>query len=282
MRPISWRGMHNLKIGELEFAVFDTETTGLEPETGDRIIELACVKIQGAQIKGEFQTLVNPQRNIQEEALNVHHITQEMLEKAPLMQEIMPHFLNFISGAVLCAYNAAFDLAFIRKELQLLGQDFPVDIHIIDVLAMARRLLPQLERYSLLFVSESFGIEREQKHRALSDVYMTIEVFNRLKGLLLEKGIDDFANFNTLFGLSTPAIEDRRSQKVSRIQEAMDLGVKLKIKYLSSRSAEVTEREVIPRQIKLENNRYYLIGYCNLRKEERIFAIDGILHLEIL
>ncbi|MDD5237294.1 MAG: exonuclease domain-containing protein, partial [Candidatus Omnitrophica bacterium] len=216
------------------------------------------------------------------EALGIHHIRSAMLVDAPLMESVMPKFLDFVRGGVLCAYNAAFDLGFVKKELQLLNQLFPEDIHVIDILAMARRLLPGLERYSLLSVSDSLGIKKEQEHRALSDVYMTIDVFNRLKGLLRSKGVDDFLNFNMLFGLNTPYIEDVRNQKLSRIQEAMDLKVKLKIRYLSRQSVEVTVREVIPREIKKDNGRYYLIGYCNLRKEERIFAIDGILHLEIL
>jgi hypothetical protein len=72
-----------------------------------------------------------------------------------------------------------------------------------------------------------------------SDVYMSIEVFNYLVGVLEQKGVDDFENFNTLFGLNTPYLDDLRSQKVSRIQEAMDLKVKLKIRYISSQSATV-------------------------------------------
>jgi len=274
--------MDNRNIDDIEFIIFDTETTGLEPESGDRIIEIACVKLKGNEVKGEFHSLINPKRPISEEALGIHHISSAMLEGAPLMETVMPKFLSFINGGVLCAYNAIFDLGFIKKELLLLNQVFPAGIHVIDVLVMARRLLPGLERYSLLYVSENFGIKREQNHRALSDVYMTIDVFNKLKDLLREKGVDDFINFNTLFGLNTPYLEDIRNQKLSRIQEAMDLKVKLKIKYLSRASVEVTEREVIPGEIKYENNRYYLIGYCNLRKEERIFALDGILHLEIL
>jgi len=272
----------NEKLNDIEFSIFDTETTGLEPESGDRIIEIACVKLKGEQVLKEFSTLVNPKRQIPEETVNIHHINNQMLENAPLMQQVMPGFLEFIKGSVLCAYNAAFDVSFLKKELQLLNQSFPSDVHIIDILMMARKLLPGLERYSLAYVSDSFGIRKTQDHRALSDVYLSIDVFNRLKKQFREKGVDDFNNFNTLFGLSSPYIEDIRNQKISRIQEAMELKVNLKIKYISSQSAEVTERQVLPRQLKQDNNRYYLIGYCNLRKEERIFAVDGILHLEIV
>jgi predicted DNA-binding transcriptional regulator YafY len=77
-------------------------------------------------------------------------------------------------------------------------------------------------------------------------------------------------------------LKDIDNQKIASIQEAIDLGVKLKIKYLSSASATLTERQVIPKEIKQENNRSYLVGYCCLRNEERSFRIDGILHIEII
>lgn len=272
----------NKHIRDIEFVVFDTETTGLSPEAGDRIIEIAAVKLAQGNSRAEFQALVNPQCRISDEALGIHHISNEMLADAPLMHDVMPRFLEFIKGGVLCAYNAGFDMAFLKKELQLLGREFSNETHIIDILVMARKLLPGLERYSLLNVSASLGIRQNQQHRALSDVYMSIEVFNYLVGLLEQKGVYDFENFHTLFGLNSPYLDDLRSQKISRIQEAMDLKVKLKIKYISSQSASVTEREVIPKLIRQESNKYYLIGYCSLRKEERIFAVDGILSMEII
>jgi len=273
--------MHK-KIDQIEFCVLDTETTGLAPERGDRIIELACVKIKAGQIKTQFHTLINPQRDIPTEALAIHGISQDMLKGAPLMQKVMPEFLKFIQGSHLCAYNAAFDLDFLKKELQLLGQEMPPDIYIIDVLAMARRLLPNFSQYNLAYVAQSLDIAQEQKHRALYDVYTTIAVFNELTNIMRIKGIDDFYTLHSLFGLESPSLQDIRQQKVSRIQEAIDLKVKLKIKYLSRNSAELSEREVIPKQIKQENNKFYLIGFCCLRKEERIFSVDAILHLEIV
>ncbi|MCM8762837.1 MAG: exonuclease domain-containing protein [Candidatus Omnitrophica bacterium] len=274
--------MDNQKIDEIEFVIFDTETTGFEPEAGDRIIEIAAVKLIGTQIKNEFHALINPCRQISEEAIAIHHITNAMLKDAPLMEEVMPKFLDFVEGSVLCAYNAAFDLGFINKELQLLNRNLAWQIPVIDILAMARRLLPHLGQYNLGYVANTLGVKKEQIHRALSDVYLSVDVFKWLKELLKAKGIDDFRSLQTLFGLASPYLNDLRNQKISRIQEALDLKVRLKIKYLSRSNAEVTEREVIPRQIKQENNKYYLVGYCDLRKEERTFSIDGILHLEIL
>ena len=272
----------NKNIEEVEFTIFDTETTGLDPGSGDRIVEIAAVRLKGKDRLSEFQTLVNPQAKISPAAFQVNRITEEMLNGAPRIEEVMPEFLSFIRGSCLCSYNAAFDLGFLNSELALCGRAGLEDIVVADILKMAKRLLPGLERYALWFVAEKLGIDIQQAHRALADVALTIEVFNKLKEILAVKGISDFQSFSSLFGLSSHFLDDLINQKLAQIQQAIDLKVKIKIKYLSRSSAAVSEREVIPKEVRKENNRYYLIGYCCLRNEERSFRVDGILHLEII
>jgi DNA polymerase-3 subunit alpha (Gram-positive type) len=272
----------NKDIDEIEFTIFDTETTGLEPESGDRIVEIAAIRFRGSKKIVSFQTLVNPQRPISEAAFQVNKITQDMLKDAPVIEKVMPDFLDFIKDSCLCSYNAAFDLGFLNNELKLIRESPLEGIVVVDVLKMARRLLPGLERYALWFVADKLGMKTEQKHRAFSDVELTLGVFNKLKEMLKAKGILDFVNFSSLFGLNSAFLDDITNQKIAKIQEAMDLGVKVKIKYLSSSNAEISEREVIPKEIREENNRKFLVGFCCLRNEERTFRIDGILHLQIL
>jgi len=269
-------------IDEVEFAIFDTETTGLEPDSGDRIVEIAAIRFKGKVKVATFQALINPHRSISEAAFAVNQITEEMLKDAPDINTVLLQFLNFIKDSCLCSYNAGFDLGFLNNELKLIGKNLPADIVVVDVLKMAKRLLPGLERYALWFVADKLGIKTRQQHRALSDVELTVGVFNKLKERLHAKGIFDFLNFSSLFGLNSQFLEDINNQKVAKIQEAMDLGVKLKIKYLSSSHAEITEREVIPKEIRQDKDRIYLVGYCCLRNEERSFRIDGILYLEII
>jgi DNA polymerase-3 subunit alpha (Gram-positive type) len=240
-------------IDEIEFTIFDTETTGLDPESGDRIVEIAGIKIKGKERIGTFQSLLKPDKPISEAAFQVNHITQDMLKDAPSIEEVMPKFLNFIQGSCLCSYNAGFDLEFLNNELKLMGK---------NVLKMARRFLPHLERYALWFVAERLGIQGQQLHRAFADVELTLEVFNRLTGILKAKGILDFTRFSNLFAINPRFIENVTAQKLAQIQEAINLGVKLKIQYLSNLGPEVTEREVIPKEIKQENGRSYLVGYC--------------------
>jgi len=265
---------------EIEFTIFDTETTGLDPESGDRIVEIAGIRFKGKERLAAFQTLINPHRPISAAAFAVNKITADMLKDAPETEEALPKFLDFIQDSCISSYNAAFDLGFLKNELKLMGKG-PPDNAVVDILKMARRIMPGLERYSLWFVADKLGIRAEQKHRAFSDVELTLDVFNKLKEMLQVKGILDFTNFLSLFGLNSRFLEDINNQKIAKIQEAMGLRVNLKIKYLSG-SAAVSEREVMPKEIRQDNNRSYLVGYCCLKKEERTFRIDGILHLEIV
>lgn len=272
----------NKNLDEVEFTIFDTETTGLEQDAGDRIVEIAGIRFKGKERIATFQTLVNPNRPISEGAQRINRITPDMLKDAPSIDTVMPKFLKFIQDSCLCSYNAPFDLGFINNELKLIGKNLPQDLVIADILKMAKRLMPGLESYALISVAERLGIETGQEHRALSDAELTLEVFNKLKERLKDKGIFDFIGFSGLFGINSQFLDNINNQKIAQIQEALDLGVKIKIKYLSGASSEVTEREVIPKEIKDEKNRRYLVGYCCLRNEERTFRLDGILHLEIL
>jgi len=269
-------------IDDIEFVIFDTETTGLEPESGDRIVEVAGIRFKGDRQLGVFESLVNPKREISPGAFAVNKITADMLNDAPTIEAVMPEFLDFIRGSCLCSYNAPFDLEFLDNELKIIGGILPPDIVIVDVLKMAKRLLPGLERYALWFVAERLGLKVKQEHRALSDVGLTLGVFNSLKTIFKAKGMSDFLNFSGLFAVNSRFLDNINNHKIAKIQEALGLKVKLKIKYLSSSGANVSEREVIPKEIRQEKNNTYLIGYCCLRKEERSFRIDGILHIEIV
>jgi len=271
----------NKNIEEIEFVIFDTETTGLDPEYGDRIVEIAAVRFRGDSKLAHFQALVNPGRPVSPAAFAVNRITSEMLEGAPDMKTVIPGFLDFIKGSCLCSYNAGFDLDFLNNELKLAGMAPLEDIVVVDVLKMARRIMPGLERHALWFVADALGIEAQQEHRAFADVELTLSVFNRLKEALKEKGVSDFANFSNLFGINRNMLDDMNNQKIIKIQEAIDRGLKVKIRYLSSSGADVTEREVLPREVRQERGGGYLIGYCYLRQDERSFRIDGILEIQV-
>jgi DNA polymerase III subunit alpha, Gram-positive type len=189
-------------IDELELTIFDTETTGLNPQTGDRIVELAGLKVRGTQRLAVFDALVNSGQPISPGAFAVNKITPEMLQDAPGISVVMPKFLDFIQGSCLCSYNAEFDLSFLNNELRLIGLAEINNMVVLDVLTMAKKLLPGLARYALWFVADQLEVKLKQEHRALSDVEMTWEVFTKLKIICQEKGITDFSDFSRFFAFN--------------------------------------------------------------------------------
>lgn len=176
-------------INEVEITIFDTETTGLHSDTGDRVVELAGLRVKGNARIAVFDMLVNPGREISPGAFAVNKITPEMLKGAATPQIAIPKFLDFIAGSCLCSYNAEFDLGFINHELKLLDRPALNNLVIFDVLTMARKLLPNLSRYALWFVARELGIPTTQQHRAFSDVEMAWEVFTKLKIICQQKGV---------------------------------------------------------------------------------------------
>jgi DNA polymerase III epsilon subunit family exonuclease len=183
-------------IEEIEFTIFDTETTGLDPLSGDRIVELAAVRFRGEKRLAVFESLVNSEYPVSLGAFNVNKISKEMLVSAPKPQEIIPKFLNFTQGSSLCCYNADFDMGFLYNELRILGLVQKQNIPVVDLLKVARVVLPGLERYALWYVAENLGIKVKQEHRALSDVELTLGVFYKLKELSKARGGSGLEVFN--------------------------------------------------------------------------------------
>ena len=269
------------RIDDIDFVIFDVETTGLQPKAGDRILEIAALRYKDGKVLSSFSSLVNPQRNISPGAFALNHISQEMVDSAPLSAEVLPKFLDFTGDSCLTGYNVDFDIGFLENELGLLGKNLLANTAIVDIICMARRVIRGNDSYSLANVSSYLGISMPQEHRALSDVELTAQVFGHLLTQLKRNGIDDFMQFYNLFGTNLSLTEELNSQRIAAIQQAIDLGVRLKIKYCSGSGAQVTEREVSPQEIRQEKNAFYLVGYCHLRKDERTFKVKAILDLEI-
>jgi len=177
-------------VDEIEITIFDTETTGLNPLEGHRIVELAGLRFRAEQQLAVFNELINPEREISPGAFAVNKISPEMLKDAPKITAVMPRFLDFIKNSYLCSYNAEFDIKFLNNELKLMGRPAINNIFVFDVLTIARKVLPGLERYPLWLVADKLEIKCVQEHRALADVHLCREVFTRLKGICQQKGTD--------------------------------------------------------------------------------------------
>jgi DNA polymerase III alpha subunit (gram-positive type) len=152
---------------------------------------------------------------------------------------------------------------------------------VFDVLTMARKLLPGLPRYALGFVARELGVKLTQVHRAFSDVEITWEVVNKLKIICRQKGIAGFTNFSNLFAFNPALLENSSLKKITLIQECIQAKGTLKLRYISSQNGQVSSREVIPLEIKQDNQHRYLIGYCCLKKDQRTFRLDNILDIEV-
>ena len=171
-------GILNIKL--TEFVIFDVETTGLSPIDGDRIVEIAAVKVKGTQVVDKFYSLVNPQRSIPSHATLVNNITDDMLTTAPVSADILPQMIHFIVGACVAGHNVRFDLNFLCYELALIGRRLNDQTPAVDTLKMARELLPYLSNHKLAYLARSLGVVVDQTHRAMADVELTVAVFLRL------------------------------------------------------------------------------------------------------
>ena len=167
--------------------VLDTETTGLEISEGHRIIEIGCIELVDRRPTGQtFHEYVNPGRMVEPGALEVHNISNEFLANKPAFVEIAPAFLKFVGGAELIIHNADFDVMFINKELQLLG-DSTADImrmcSVLDTLEMARRLHPG-QKNSLDALCKRYNVDNSTRefHGALLDAQILTDVYLAMTG----------------------------------------------------------------------------------------------------
>lgn len=164
--------------------VFDTETTGLDPKTGDRLVEIGCVELLNLVPTGAtFHAYYNPERDMPAGAEAVHGLSAAFLSDKPLFRDTAQAFLDFIGDAPLVAHNAGFDFGFINAELVLCDRE-PVSLdRMIDTVALAKKRHPGA-KLSLDALCSRYGIDRSHrvKHGALLDAELLAQVYVELKG----------------------------------------------------------------------------------------------------
>lgn len=200
--------------------ILDTETTGLEPAEGHRIIEIGCIELVDRRPTGRtFHEYVNPGRDVDAGALEIHNISNEFLANKPHFADIVAAFLKFIDGGELIIHNAAFDVAFINNELRILG-DTSADItqrcSVLDTLELARHLHPG-QKNGLDALCKRYNVDNSSRqfHGALLDAQILADVYLAMTGgqaaLLLD-----------------PSVESRRLGN-NRLQHVEREGLTLKI-----------------------------------------------------
>ncbi len=164
--------------------ILDTETTGLDPKRGDRLIEIGCVEVFNRRPTGrEYHCFINPQREVPAEAQAVHGISTDFLKDKPLFDRIAPDFLSFIGDDPLVIHNASFDIGFLNFELDRAGMSVLTMDRVVDTLTLARRKHPAGPN-SLDALCKRYGIDntKRTKHGALVDSILLAEVYIELLG----------------------------------------------------------------------------------------------------
>lgn len=176
--------------------VLDTETTGLETSQDHRIIEIGCVEMVNRKLTGRhYHQYINPQRNVDEGAMEVHGITDQFLADKPLFESIAADFLEFVDGADLIIHNAPFDLGFINHEIAKLPNKVAViekNCKIIDTLALARQKHPG-QKNNLDALCKRYGVDNSQRdlHGALLDAEILADVYLLMTGGQVNLNIND-------------------------------------------------------------------------------------------
>ena len=183
-----------------KFVVFDLETTGLSAQA-NKIIEIGAVKIEDGKVTGKFSRFVNPGIPIPfaiEELTDIH---DDMVVNEPGIEDVLPQFMEFCEGCVMVAHNAEFDMSFIQKNCEDLA--LLCEFTIVDTVAMARYLLPQLNRFKLDTVAKELKISLDHHHRAVDDAGCTAEIFLKFVEMLDKRGIHNLDELNEA-GKATP------------------------------------------------------------------------------
>jgi DNA polymerase III subunit epsilon len=212
--------------------VLDTETTGLDTAQGHRVIEIGCVELENRRLTGKrFHCYLNPERDIDEGAVEVHGITSEFLADKPQFRQIAADFLAFIGNAELIIHNAPFDIGFLNAELgRLDGQIKMIEDYaqIIDTLVMARRKHPG-QRNKLDALCKRYAVDNSHRdlHGALLDAEILAEVYLAMTGgqTHLSLGVDD----------SSSEEREIHTRKIDR--------EKLLLKVIRATDAELTAHE---------------------------------------
>lgn len=164
--------------------VLDTETTGLNPKSGDRVVEIGCVELVNHVATGKFyQQFINPGRDMPVEAFNVHGLSEEFLAGYPVFADIIDAFVKFVDGATLVIHNASFDMNFLNAEFRSAKKPLLDPDRVIDSLDLARRKHPYGPN-SLDALCRRYGVDNSgrTKHGALLDSELLAEVYLELIG----------------------------------------------------------------------------------------------------
>ena len=212
--------------------VLDTETTGIDPKEGHRIIEIGCVEVVNRRLTGNhFHVYINPGRHIEQEAIEVHGITNEFLADKPTFSQVAQEFVSFIKGAQLVIHNAPFDVGFMDHEFGMEASTKGVITNqiceVLDTLTLARQMHPG-QKNNLDALCKRYGIDNSHRtlHGALLDAEILADVY-----LLMTGG-------QTKLKLASSSGSDADSTAIRRVKRSAN-----KLKVIKASADEITQHE---------------------------------------
>lgn len=250
--------------------VLDLETTGLDAGNGDRVIELAMIRLDGADER-VLHSLVDPDGPVPADGQQIHHITDEMVRGQPTFAQVWASAGELVDGAVLVGHNAPFDLAFLHAECRRAGLPPPRPGVVIDTLELARTVFG-LIHCSLSALTERIGLPHPDAHRALPDARATLAVYRAMLRAIDQDGIPTVGQLQELTE-SLARGGDGRKAITSALREAWRSGNRVVIDYTSGAGGALTTR----REITITGIRPpYVEAVCHLREEPRVFKLTRI------
>lgn len=277
-------------LASVPLVVIDTETTGLSPALGHRVVEVAAVRLEGWREGDRLDALVNPGRPMDPGASRVNGIYDDDLIDAPPFSEIADELSMLFDGALLVAHNAPFDAAFLGMEFGLLqslnseARPLPIPPNAwLCTLQLARRFF-SFQRNSLSAVAHGLGLRSGRAHRALSDVYTTIGVLKRMSQQLRNMRLETVGDL--LHAQGGPIFTPQHAQPpmprrlVGPLSEALVKRCSLRIRYQTQRGE--TDRIISPLYATEEGGRGYIVAFCHLRQAQRTFRLDRIVQASVV
>lgn len=269
--------MLELSLQQTPFVLIDFETTGLYPHRGDRVCEVALLRLRGTNDDLRYESLIDPECALSEQAFNVNHIGPADLAGAPRFAAVADLLRVLCAGSVLVAHNAPFDMEFLHAELAR-AQLPPFELPVIDTLVLARRLFPRRASHSLRALALNLGAE-PPSHRAMDDVLALQVVFADMLVRLESLGIHSLGallRYSRGFNADEPA-----PALPPLIELALHEGQLLRVVYRSRSLPDHTERVIRPIAIVKQHNTLFLQAYCYLRHDLRAFALDKLTALAL-
>ena len=268
---------------EIPIVVLDTETTGLYPGLGHRIVEIGAIRLENWQEVGQMSSLIQPGRKMDPKASSVNGIDDAALVGQPTFSEVAEDLLTLLNGAVVVAHNAEFDAGFVGQELlihglQTNGQATVLPNPWLCTLLLARRHF-HFGRNNLSHIARHLGVRMGRAHRALSDVYMTAEILKRMVRTLAQQRLETVGDLLHAQGSSIYA-PSFTGQLPEVVAEALGNGRKLRLLYLGQNGE--SNREITPLYPSQHNGVGYLVAYCHQAQDQRTFRLDRIFSAELM